>query len=135
MKVNDITIEQIHMIAVWLRDSLPYIGEISVSVRTRSGTGTDDGKEQPFYWSLYGDIAHDSPLSKNAHCIHASGYADQSVKSVVEKFRDDYKRAISTMIDKTVSLEVADRLIAEFEDKNLDMIDGPTVAAIAKEAA
>jgi len=135
MKVNDITIEQIHMVAVWLRDSLPHIDEISVTVRTRSKLDSKDGNEQPFYWSLFGGIKNDSPLSKSSHCIHASGYADQSVKSVIEKFRDDYKRAISTMVDRQVSIEVADRLIAEFEDKNLGMIDGPTVAAIAKEAA
>jgi len=54
---------------------------------------------------------------------------------IIARFRTDYLRAVEVMVNKHIGDNTIDRLLQEYEDKNLDLIDGPTVSALAKEVA
>jgi hypothetical protein len=131
MKSIDISIKQAHEMVALLRDSLPFIRGVNFHIR--SGEKTDN--QERFYISLFADLEEASPLSSATYGIHGSGYTDEGMGKIIARFRSDYLRALEVMVNKQIGDNTINRLLQEYEDKNLDLIDGPTVSALAKEVA
>jgi len=131
MKSIDISIKQAHEMVALLRDSLPFIRGVNFNIR--SGEKTDS--HERFYISLFADLEEASPLSSATYGIHGCGYTDEGMGKIIARFRSDYLRAVEVMVNKHIGDNTIDRLLQEYEDKNLDLIDGPTVSALAKEVA
>ena len=131
MKSIDISIKQAHEMVALLRDSLPFIRGVNFHIR--SGEKTDN--QERFYISLFADLEEASPLSSATYGIHGSGYTDEGMGKIIARFRSDYLRALEVMVNKHIGENTINRLLQEYEDKNLDLIDGPTVSALAKEVA
>jgi len=132
MKFADMTIDQIQQLICELKRQIPDLHE--VALRTCTPSEFSEGRGPVSLWGLW---KNDSDFTKcSPHGIYAGGKDDCEVGEVVQRFMDDYHRALDAFI-KRKSSKISD-LLREIELEIPTPITGEDMAAIAapaKEAA
>ena len=131
MKFADMTIDQIQQLICELKRQIPDLHE--VALRTCTPSEFSEGRGPV---SLWGSWKNDSDFNKCSHGIYAGGNDDCEVGEMVQRFMDDYQRALNAFITLKSS-EISD-LLREIELEIPTPITGEDMAAIAapaKEAA
>lgn len=131
MKFPDMTINQIQELINELKSKFPDLQEVSFRICT---PGEYSEGRSPI--SLWGSWASNSPFNKCALGIYSSGYDDGDVGEMVQRFMEDYGRAVESSLKHKAS-ELGD-LLREIELEISTPITGEDMAAIAapaKEAA
>lgn len=131
MKFADMTIDQIQQLICELKRQIPDLHEVALRTCTPSEFSKGRG---PI--SLWGSWKTDSDLTKCAHGIYAGGDDDGDVGELVQRFMEDYGRAVESSLKHKAS-KIGD-LLSEIELEIPTPITGEDMAAIAapaKEAA
>lgn len=131
MKFTDMTISQIHQLISELKRQIPDLQE--VAFRTCTPSEFTDNKSPLSLWGTWKD---NSEISKGTHGIYGAGNDESDVNEVVQRFMEDYRRAVETLL-KRKSSQIID-LLRELELEIPTPITGEDMAAIAapaKEAA
>lgn len=131
MKFADMTIDQIHQLIDELKRQIPDLHE--VAFRTCTPSEFNNGRSPISLWGSWKDS---SEMSKGTHGIYGAGNDESDVNEVVQRFMEDYRRAVDSLL-KRKSSQIID-LLRELELEIPTSITGEDMAAIAapaKEAA
>lgn len=127
MKFTDMTIDQIHQLIGELKRQIPDLQE--VAFRTCTPNEFSDSKNP---LSLWGNWKTDSEIGKCSHGIYGAGNDKSDVNEIVQRFMEDYRRAVETLL-KRKSSQVSD-LLHKLELEIPTTITGEDITAIAAPA-